>query len=85
MATYLDQLPPETRGRLLVDYSWELYVAQRWVDAVGAGVTTGNYTDGPGSWDGYAAAAVCEAGVESLDSGLPADVKIVERASIKGA
>jgi ATP/maltotriose-dependent transcriptional regulator MalT len=38
VATYLDQLPPETRGRLLVDYSWELYVAQRWVDAVTAGL-----------------------------------------------
>ena len=41
--------------------------------------------DGPGAWDGYAAAAVCEAGVESLNSGLPVDVKIVDRASIKGA
>ena len=38
---------------------------QRWADAVrsGAGI------DGPGVWDGYAAAAVCAAGVESLHTG----------------
>ena len=41
--------------------------------------------DGPGAWDGYAAAAVCEAGVESLNSGLPVEVKMVDRTSIKGA
>ena len=46
---------------------------------------TGNYVDGPGAWDGYAAAAVCEAGVESLNSGLPVEVKMVDRASITGA
>ena len=34
---------------------------QRWVDAARA-VTI----DGPGAWDGYAAVAVCEAGVEAL-------------------
>ena len=45
----------------------------------------GSNVDGPGAWDGYAAAAVCEAGVESLNSGLPVDVKMVDRASIKGA
>jgi myo-inositol 2-dehydrogenase/D-chiro-inositol 1-dehydrogenase len=76
------QITPGFRERFGQAYDTEF---QRWVDAVRAGVTTGNYTDGPGSWDGYAAAAVCEAGVESLDSGLPVDVKIVERASIKGA
>ena len=31
---------------------------QRWVDAAKAGTI-----DGPGAWDGYAAVAVCEAGV----------------------
>ena len=49
------------------------------------GEVTGDYTDGPTAWDGYAAAAVCEAGVESLHSGLPVEVKLVDRASIAGA
>ena len=58
---------------------------QRWVDAVHGGQETGDYTDGPTAWDGYAASAVCEAGVESLNSGQPVDVTMVDRASIKGA
>jgi myo-inositol 2-dehydrogenase/D-chiro-inositol 1-dehydrogenase len=37
---------------------------QRWVDAVGAGTI-----DGPGAWDGYAAVAVCEAGVQAVLTG----------------
>jgi myo-inositol 2-dehydrogenase / D-chiro-inositol 1-dehydrogenase len=58
---------------------------QRWVDAVKAGAETGNYVDGPGAWDGYAAAAVCEAGVKSLESGAPVAVEMVQRSSIVGA
>ncbi|HEY9265887.1 MAG TPA: Gfo/Idh/MocA family oxidoreductase, partial [Mycobacterium sp.] len=54
---------------------------QRWVDAVHAGTNV----DGPTAWDGYAAAAVCEAGVESLNSDRPVAVTMVDRASIKGA
>lgn len=57
---------------------------QRWVDAVQRG-TTGDYTDGPTAWDGYAAAAVCAAGVEALETGLPIEVKMVSRESIPGA
>jgi myo-inositol 2-dehydrogenase/D-chiro-inositol 1-dehydrogenase len=41
--------------------------------------------DGPSAWDGYAAAAVCEAGVQSLNSGLTVEVTMVDRASIDGA
>ena len=37
---------------------------QRWVDAARAGTI-----DGPGAWDGYAAVAVCEAGVEAVRTG----------------
>ena len=58
---------------------------QRWVDAVQQGSATGNYTDGPGAWDGYAATAVCEAGVESLHSGLPVQVALADRTTIEGA
>lgn len=43
---------------------------QRWADAVKAGVNV----DGPTSWDGYAAAAVCAAGVRSLETGEPVAV-----------
>ncbi|MBJ8343490.1 Gfo/Idh/MocA family oxidoreductase [Antrihabitans sp. YC2-6] len=38
---------------------------QSWIDAVRAG----RNVDGPGAWDGYMAAAVCTAGVESLRTG----------------
>ena len=37
---------------------------QRWVDAARRGTI-----DGPGSWDGYAAVAVCEAGVKAVQTG----------------
>src|SRR6478736_8159392 len=70
------QITPGFRERFGQAYDTEF---QRWVDAVRSGVNV----DGPGAWDGYAAAAVCEAGVESLNSGLPVDVKLVDRASIK--
>jgi myo-inositol 2-dehydrogenase / D-chiro-inositol 1-dehydrogenase len=38
---------------------------QRWVEAAKAGTI-----DGPSAWDGYAAVAVCEAGVQALRSGV---------------
>jgi myo-inositol 2-dehydrogenase / D-chiro-inositol 1-dehydrogenase len=37
---------------------------QRWVDAAKNGTI-----DGPGAWDGYAAVAVCEAGVQAVRTG----------------
>lgn len=58
---------------------------QRWVDAVKGGAETGVYIDGPGAWDGYAAAAVCAAGVKSLESGERVAVDMVDRSSISGA
>jgi myo-inositol 2-dehydrogenase/D-chiro-inositol 1-dehydrogenase len=47
---------------------------QAWVDATRRGEVTG-----PGAWDGYAAAAVCEAGVRSLQDGGRVPVELVER------
>jgi myo-inositol 2-dehydrogenase/D-chiro-inositol 1-dehydrogenase len=76
------QITPGFRERFGQAYDTEF---ARWVDAVQEGCRTGNYTDGPGAWDGYAASAVCEAGVQSLNSGLPAEVKMVSRDSIPGA
>lgn len=76
------QITPGFRERFGQAYDTEF---QRWVDAVHEGPSTGDFTDGPSAWDGYAAAAVCEAGVQSLDSGQPVEVQMVSRESIKGA
>ena len=77
--TWGGQITPGFRERFGQAYDTEF---QRWVDAVQSGR---QIVDGPSAWDGYAAAAVCEAGVESLNSGLPVEVKMVDRASISGA
>jgi len=55
-------IPRDFKERFGAAYDTEV---QRWVDAVRAGLGV----DGPGVWDGYAAAAVCAAGVQSLRSG----------------
>ncbi|MFE9254679.1 Gfo/Idh/MocA family protein [Streptomyces sp. NPDC006879] len=47
---------------------------QRWVEATRAG-----RTEGPSAWDGYAAAAVCEAGVRAQRTGVRTTVELVER------
>ena len=36
LAPHLQLLDPPDRARVLVDYAWELYAAQRWMDAVAA-------------------------------------------------
>ena len=35
--------------------------------------------DGPGAWDGYAAQAVCAAGIEALRSGQRTEVRLEQR------
>ncbi|KAA0091476.1 inositol 2-dehydrogenase [Mycolicibacterium sp. P1-18] len=72
------QITPSFKERFGLAYDAEI---QRWVDAVRSGVNV----DGPGAWDGYAAAAVCAAGVASLESGRPVAVEMVSRESITGA
>ncbi|SNS10058.1 Gfo/Idh/MocA family protein [Actinacidiphila glaucinigra] len=47
---------------------------QAWVDATRRGEVTG-----PSVWDGYAAAAVCEAGVRSQSEGGRVEVELVDR------
>jgi myo-inositol 2-dehydrogenase/D-chiro-inositol 1-dehydrogenase len=47
---------------------------QRWVDAARRGTV-----DGPGVWDGYAASAVCTAGVAALRSGRRTEVGLAQR------
>jgi myo-inositol 2-dehydrogenase/D-chiro-inositol 1-dehydrogenase len=62
-------IPPGFRERFGTAYLNEL---QAWV----ASVTLGGEPAGATAWDGYAAAAVCEAAVASLESGRPVDVTL---------
>ncbi|CAM5236342.1 Inositol 2-dehydrogenase/D-chiro-inositol 3-dehydrogenase [Streptomyces alboniger] len=50
---------------------------QAWVDATRRGEVAG-----PSVWDGYAAAAVCEAGVRSLEEGGRVEVDLVDRPAL---
>ncbi|MCB5908018.1 Gfo/Idh/MocA family protein [Streptomyces pinistramenti] len=50
---------------------------QRWVDATRRGEV-----EGPSCWDGYAAAAVCEAGVRAQQSGERVTVELAERPAL---
>jgi myo-inositol 2-dehydrogenase/D-chiro-inositol 1-dehydrogenase len=64
-------ISPDFRQRFGRAYDIEL---QRWVDAARRGTI-----DGPGVWDGYAASAVCAAGVEALTSGRRTEVRLEQR------
>jgi myo-inositol 2-dehydrogenase / D-chiro-inositol 1-dehydrogenase len=70
--TWGGQLTPGFRERFGQAYDSEV---QHWVDAVRSGVNV----NGPGAWDGYASTAVCEAGVKSLQSGVPEPVELAVR------
>ncbi|WP_265446697.1 Gfo/Idh/MocA family protein [Flexivirga meconopsidis] len=50
---------------------------RQWVRAVTAGVQ-----DGPTAWDGYAAAAVCDAGVRALAADETVPVELMERPAL---
>ncbi|UQI43606.1 Gfo/Idh/MocA family oxidoreductase [Streptomyces sp. HU2014] len=52
---------------------------QRWVDATRRGET-----EGPSVWDGYAAAAVCEAGVRAQATGARVTVELAARPALYG-
>jgi myo-inositol 2-dehydrogenase/D-chiro-inositol 1-dehydrogenase len=69
-------MPADFRVRFEQAYDLEV---QRWVDAAARGEI-----DGPSAWDGYAAAAVCEAGLESLSKGGPVDVVLAGRNTVLG-
>lgn len=69
------RITPGFRERFGTAYDIEV---QRWVDAIRSGVNV----DGPTAWDGYAAAAVCEAGVQSLETGERVDVELAERVGV---
>ena len=65
------RVPVDWRERFLRAYDVEL---QEWIDAVAAGTCTG-----PSSWDGYAATAVADAGMQALRTGDRAPVSLVDR------
>lgn len=66
-------VPPGFIERFAAAYEIEL---QHWVDAARTGGI-----DGPGAWDGYAAAEVCAAGVEAVRTGevVPVTLGSVEQ------
>lgn len=68
-------IPDDFRIRFGTAYDREV---QAWADAARRGEIAG-----PTTWDGYAATVVCEAGMESLRTGLPVAVKLeqIEEAS----
>jgi myo-inositol 2-dehydrogenase/D-chiro-inositol 1-dehydrogenase len=63
--------PGDFRRRFGAAYDLEV---QRWVDAARRGTV-----DWPGVWDGYAAQAVCAAGVEALRTGRRTEVRMEQR------
>jgi len=65
------QITPGFIERFGRAYDTEL---QRWVDAARRGTV-----DGPGAWDGYAAVAVCEAGVTAVRTGEKVAVRMQPR------
>ncbi|WP_299036394.1 Gfo/Idh/MocA family protein [uncultured Pseudokineococcus sp.] len=69
-----ERLTPGFRERFGPAYDTEV---QRWVDAARRGEV-----DGPGVWDGYAAVAVCEAGVESVRTGARVEVRLADRSAV---
>lgn len=66
---YGGEVPQDYRSRFERAYDLEV---QSWVDATRRGEVVG-----PTVWDGYAASAVCAAGLESLSSGRPETVTLV--------
>ncbi|MFC7624840.1 Gfo/Idh/MocA family protein [Microlunatus sp. GCM10028923] len=66
-----EAIAPTFIERFATAYTTEL---QRFVDAARTGGI-----DGPGAWDGYAAAAVCEAGVAAVRTSEPVPVSLQPR------
>jgi myo-inositol 2-dehydrogenase / D-chiro-inositol 1-dehydrogenase len=59
---------------------------QRWADAARHGIATGgDAVDGPGTWDGYAAAAICEAGVAAVVKGERIETGMEDPSGASGA
>ena len=68
-------VPEDWRERFIAAYDVEF---QEWINEVVAG--TG--LTGPSSWDGYAAQAVCDAGVNALYSGDRIEIELGDKPSL---
>jgi myo-inositol 2-dehydrogenase/D-chiro-inositol 1-dehydrogenase len=62
-------VPADWRERFLRAYDIEL---QEWIDTITAGLQP----TGPTAWDGYAAQAVCQAGLRALNEGVRIEVPL---------
>ncbi|WP_229070013.1 Gfo/Idh/MocA family protein [Actinoplanes sp. DH11] len=65
-------VPADWRERFVTAYDTEF---QEWIDAL----ADGGRTVGPSAWDGYAAAAVCDAGVAALHTGDRVPVALADQ------
>jgi myo-inositol 2-dehydrogenase/D-chiro-inositol 1-dehydrogenase len=74
---YGGRIPDDFRDRFGRAYDAEV---QAWVDASRRGEVVG-----PTAWDGYAATAVCTAGMESLATGRPVTVAMADLADVLGS
>jgi myo-inositol 2-dehydrogenase/D-chiro-inositol 1-dehydrogenase len=68
-------IPADWRERFVAAYDVEL---QEWIDQVSAGQDL----TGPSSWDGYAAQAVCDAGVKALHDGERVAIELPEKPAL---
>jgi len=68
-------VPEDWRERFIAAYDVEF---QEWINEVG----TGGGITGPSSWDGYAAQAVCDAGVQALYSGDRVEIELGSRPAL---
>ncbi len=69
-------VPEDFRDRFRLAYDLEL---QHWVNQARRGEVSG-----PTMWDGYAATAVCTAGMESLGTGQPVQVELAAAPDVRG-
>jgi myo-inositol 2-dehydrogenase/D-chiro-inositol 1-dehydrogenase len=69
------RVPEDWRERFITAYDVEF---QEWVDALAAG----RGATGPSAWDGYAAQAVCDAGVQALYSGDRIEIALGDKPAL---
>jgi myo-inositol 2-dehydrogenase/D-chiro-inositol 1-dehydrogenase len=68
-------VPEDWRERFIAAYDVEF---QEWINEV----ASGSKLTGPSSWDGYAAQAVCDAGVKALYGGDRVEIELVEKPAL---
>lgn len=71
------RVPEDWRERFITAYDVEF---QEWIDEV----SSGRDLTGPSSWDGFAAQAVCDAGVQALYDGERVSIELPARPELYG-